>query len=75
MTEKEKRLVFPAEILLPDVDDPSAFACIACDQFTSEKRYWEELKDFVGEKPSALNLILPEAYLSDDAEKNKDIDL
>lgn len=74
MTEKEKRLVFPAEILLPDVDVPSAFACIACDQFTSEKRYWEELKDFVGEKPSALNLILPEAYLSDDAEKRiKDI--
>ena len=67
--EETEKLIFPAEILLPDKADMSLWACIACDQFTSEKRYWEELKNSVGEKPSALNLILPEAYLSEDTEK------
>ena len=59
--------VRPADILLPNRSiDYEKFACIACDQFTSEKHYWEELKRFVGDSPAALDLILPEAYLSDD---------
>ena len=38
------------EILLPKTDDLSAWACIACDQFTSEIDYWKELETFVNGK-------------------------
>lgn len=44
--------------------DMSAWAVVACDQFTSEAEYWEKLKEYVGGRPSALELILPEIYLS-----------
>ena len=39
------------------------WAVVACDQYTSEPKYWAELKEYVGQAPSALNLILPEVYL------------
>ena len=48
------------EILLPDVEDMTAWAVIACDQHTSDEKYWEELDVSIGEKPSSLRLILPE---------------
>lgn len=57
------------KILLPNVSDFTAFSVIACDQFTSEKEYWETLKNKVRQKPSALSLILPEIYLSDNEDK------
>ena len=44
-------------ILLPNVENLQKFAVIACDQFTSEKEYWNELAQFIGDNPSALNLI------------------
>ena len=61
-----KRCFAPADILLPDFTkvDPTAWATLACDQFTSEPEYWEEAAKIAGGKPSALNLILPEVYLS-----------
>jgi len=53
------------EILLPAEDaDFSKWSVIACDQFTSEKDYWERCRKEVGQAPSTLNLILPECYLS-----------
>lgn len=57
-----------AKILLPNVEDMSAWACIACDQFTSERDYWENLEKIVGNKKSTFNLTLPEIYLDDGAE-------
>lgn len=58
--------VTAADILLPAKGiDLEKFACIACDQFTSQREYWEELERFVGDSPSALRLILPEVYLSE----------
>ena len=56
-------------ILLPKVADMSAWAVIACDQFTSDGEYWRNLKAFVGDKPSALNLIYPEIFLGHNAEE------
>lgn len=50
-------------IYLPAVRDLSAWAVIACDQFTSDGEYWRNLQAFVGDKPSTLNLIFPEIYL------------
>ncbi|MFH1524599.1 MAG: DUF1015 domain-containing protein, partial [Chloroflexota bacterium] len=39
---------------------------IACDQFTSQPEYWQEVEKFVGDAPSTLNMVLPEAYLGKD---------
>ena len=55
------------EILFPDTD-LKKWACIACDQFTSQPEYWDEVSSFVGDAPSSLDLMMPEAWLGD-AEK------
>lgn len=57
------------KILIPKNEDMTAFACIACDQFTSELEYWKELESLVGDKKSALKLVLPEIYLEDNPEE------
>ena len=53
----------PADILIPKTD-MQAWSVVACDQFTSEPEYWEKVYDTVGDMPSALRLILPEAELA-----------
>ena len=56
----------PAQILLPaPAVRPETWACIACDQYTSEPAYWEKAFASAGSSPSALRLILPECYLKD----------
>lgn len=55
----------PANILLPKTDFEN-WAVIACDQYTSEPEYWDRVKKAVNNKPSALNIVLPEVYLSAD---------
>lgn len=55
----------PADILLPSGGvDCAKWAVIACDQFTSQPEYWREAERIVGDSPSALEIIYPEAYLS-----------
>ncbi len=58
-----------SEILLPNVENMTAWSVIACDQFTSEQDYWQKLEQFVGQNKSTLNLILPEIYLNDKMEE------
>ncbi len=60
-----QKYIYPANILLPKTDFEK-WAVIACDQYTSEPEYWSETKSTVGDKPSALNIVLPEVYLSED---------
>ena len=56
----------PARILLPAPSVPrETWACIACDQYTSEPAYWEKAFDTAGSAPSALRLILPEVWLKE----------
>lgn len=56
----------PANILLPAKGtDMSKWAVIACDQFTSQPEYWHKAEGIVGDAPSALNLVYPEAFLSE----------
>ena len=55
----------PADILLPRDCDMSKWAVVACDQFTSQPEYWEEVERIVGDAPSTLRLILPESKLND----------
>ncbi len=58
------------DILLPRRGvDPAKWAVIACDQHTSEPQYWERVKTLVGDAPSSLNLIYPEAYLGEPDEE------
>lgn len=58
------------KILLPQSDiDMQKWACVACDQFTSEPKYWEELNQFVKDEPSTLNMVFPEVYLGKDDDK------
>lgn len=59
-----KDIFTPADILLPKTDaDMTRWAAVACDQFSARPDYWESMSDFVGDAPSALRLMLPEAYL------------
>lgn len=54
-----------ADILLPVGVDYETWAVVACDQFTSQPEYWERVDAAIGDKPSTLRIILPEAQLSD----------
>ena len=67
MNERIQPPVFgPADILLPKPGtDLTKWAVVACDQFTSQPDYWQAVEETVGEAPSTLRLILPEAHLND----------
>jgi len=54
------------EIYLPGAGiDYRKWAVVACDQYSSEREYWEDADREVGEAPSTLRLIFPECYLED----------
>ena len=54
-------------ILLPKAGvDPSRWAVIACDQYTSEPEYWQAVDRLVGDHPSSLRLVFPEVFLEED---------
>ena len=60
------------EIMVPkDGTDYSKWACVACDQYTSEPEYWEECEKIVGDAPSTLRLMLPEIFLGKEGEADK----
>ena len=61
------RYLIPQDIYLPDFDktDGTKWASVACDQYTSEPQYWEAAYEFAKDSPSTLNLMLPEAFLSE----------
>ena len=60
----DKKIVFAPHILLPkEGTDMHAYSVIACDQFTSQIEYWNDLKDMIGDKLSTFHMIYPEAYL------------
>ena len=62
----------PANILLPDENIPlSQWACLACDQFTSQPEYWQKAEALTEGKPSALHLVLPEVYLGKPGEAER----
>ncbi len=53
-------------ILIPKNVDMTKWSVVACDQYTSEPKYWKEVEEIVGDSPSTLNLTLPEIFLEDD---------
>jgi hypothetical protein len=59
-------------LLLPRAGtDLTQWAVVACDQYTSQPDYWARVEALVGDAPSTLRLILPEAYLgaADEAQR------
>jgi hypothetical protein len=43
--------------------DLQKWAVVACDQYTAEPQYWQQVEREVGDAPSTLHLIFPEVYL------------
>lgn len=61
----------PADILIPQNCDMSKWSVVACDQYTSEPEYWKGVEELVGNAPSTLHMILPEADLNSDDVKQR----
>ncbi|HNT25502.1 MAG TPA: DUF1015 domain-containing protein [Anaerolineales bacterium] len=65
------KIVHSIGVQIPQVYLPRAgtdlgkWAVIACDQFTSQPEYWQQVAQMVGDAPSTLNLIFPEVYLEE----------
>ncbi len=55
----------PVVLLPSEKTDIEKWAVIACDQYTSEPGYWEKVRSLVGTRPSTLDMIYPEVYLSE----------
>lgn len=51
--------------------DLTKWAVVACDQYTSEPEYWEQVEQIVGDSPSTFHLVLPEIYLGTPAEEER----
>jgi len=59
-----------ADILLPARNtDLTKWSVIACDQFTTQPEYWNEVANIVGDAPSTYHMILPEVSLGTSEEK------
>ncbi len=62
---------YAGDILLPQGIDMTKWSVVACDQYTSEPEYWDEVDALVGESPSTLRVTLPEIYLEQDGVKER----
>lgn len=51
------------DILIPKILEFDRWAVIACDQFTSDRAYWNRVAEKVGNSPSAYHLVFPEIDL------------
>lgn len=52
------------EVYLPkEGADLHCWAVVACDQYTSQPEYWDEVSAMVKDKPSTYHITLPEIYL------------
>ncbi|NJD03285.1 MAG: DUF1015 domain-containing protein [Ruminiclostridium sp.] len=64
------------EIMLPAKgSDLCKWAVVACDQYTSQPDYWDDVKKIVGGSPSTLYLTFPEIYLKDDDKDQRIINI
>ncbi len=69
MTDTKEDAICIPEILLPARADMTAWAVNACDQFTGDRKYWEDVRALTQGKPSTYDLIFPEIYLKDRPEE------
>ena len=58
--------VKPGVFYLPDEkENMQAWAVVACDQYSAQPEKWRQAEEAVGDAPSALRLIIPEAFLEE----------
>ncbi|MHC1786946.1 MAG: DUF1015 domain-containing protein [Christensenellales bacterium] len=48
-----------------NLENNDIWPVMACDQYTTQKNKWEEADQLVGNTPSTLRMIIPEAYLDE----------
>ena len=58
----DSAVFLPADQLIFNGSDPTAFSVVACDQYTSEPEYWEDNALIASGKPSSHHLICPVGY-------------
>ncbi len=51
--------------------DMTKWAVVACDQYTSEPEYWEEVEKVVGKSPSTLRTTFPEIFLEEPGKETR----
>ena len=61
--EKNRGFQIPRVLLPAENVNLVKWACVACDQFTSQPDYWKTVEKYVGNAPSTLHITLPEVYL------------
>lgn len=53
-----------SEILVPNKNiDLRKWAVVSCDQFTTDREYWDRLRDKNDSIPTTAKMVIPEAYL------------
>jgi len=68
---KEIGVRIPSILLPKEGIDMEKWSVVACDQYTSEPEYWQEVEKKVGDNPSTLYLTFPEIYLEDGNEADR----
>ena len=66
------RIFIKGDILIPR-GSFETWSVVACDQFSSEPQYWQEVERIVGDDPSSLRMMLPEAWLRTERGASADI--
>ena len=66
MKNFDKIAIKPCDILIPKQDTAfDTWSVVACDQYTSQRDYWETVATNTKDVPSTLHIIFPEVYLED----------
>lgn len=61
-----KTCFLAADILLPKTAMHEKWSVIACDQFTSDRAYWDRVEAFVGAQDSTFHMVFPEIDLENE---------
>ncbi len=67
---KKYGLSIPKILLPKNTIDIKKWAVIACDQYTQDTEYWNQVVAQTADAPSTAHIILPEIYLTDTEKKN-----
>lgn len=60
------------DLLLPrKTIDFTKWSVVACDQYTTQRQYWQRVLDEVKAIPSTLHMIFPEVYLEDSGKEER----
>ncbi len=64
----------PGDILLPKAEHKTTYwSVVALDQYTSQPEIWQAADQEIGEHPSTLRLIVPEAFLDEAAQRSQQV--